>query len=125
MFENLFAAGIILAHQDWKRMKCGAAVLAVNHPAGCAFIMVSLSTPKCRIILTRFIATIIYCVGRIILLGTGIILKNPGRPISPTPHQTQYREHICITVSGRHRNGGRSTGIFGKANLVGCPMLIF
>ncbi len=23
-FENLFAAGIILAHQDWSRMKCGA-----------------------------------------------------------------------------------------------------
>ena len=23
-FENLFAAGIILAHQDWARMKCGS-----------------------------------------------------------------------------------------------------
>ena len=23
-FENLFAAGIILAHQDWTRMKCGS-----------------------------------------------------------------------------------------------------
>jgi len=23
-FKNLFAAGIILAHQDWTRMKCGS-----------------------------------------------------------------------------------------------------
>jgi glycerol-3-phosphate dehydrogenase subunit B len=23
-FENLFAAGIILSHQDWTRMKCGS-----------------------------------------------------------------------------------------------------
>jgi glycerol-3-phosphate dehydrogenase subunit B len=23
-FANLFAAGIILAHQDWTRMKCGS-----------------------------------------------------------------------------------------------------
>ena len=23
-FENLYAAGIILAHQDWTRMKCGS-----------------------------------------------------------------------------------------------------
>jgi len=23
-FERLFAAGSILAHQDWKRMKCGS-----------------------------------------------------------------------------------------------------
>jgi len=23
-FENLFAAGSILAHQDWMRMKCGS-----------------------------------------------------------------------------------------------------
>jgi anaerobic glycerol-3-phosphate dehydrogenase len=23
-FEKLFAAGIILAHQDWSRMKCGS-----------------------------------------------------------------------------------------------------
>jgi glycerol-3-phosphate dehydrogenase subunit B len=29
-FENLFAAGIILAHQDWARMKCGSGLSAAT-----------------------------------------------------------------------------------------------
>jgi glycerol-3-phosphate dehydrogenase subunit B len=26
MYENLFAAGIIIAHQDWIRERCGAGI---------------------------------------------------------------------------------------------------
>jgi len=26
VFQNLFAAGSILAHNDWKRMKCGSGI---------------------------------------------------------------------------------------------------
>ncbi len=38
-YENLFAAGSVLAHQDWKRMKCGAGLaIATAHGAIRSFI---------------------------------------------------------------------------------------
>ncbi len=38
-FETLFAAGSILAHNDWKRMKCGAGIaIATAFGAVNAFI---------------------------------------------------------------------------------------
>jgi len=37
-FENLFAAGSILAHQDWMRQKCGAGLaIATAYSAVKAF----------------------------------------------------------------------------------------
>ncbi len=38
-YENIFAAGSVLAHQDWKRMKCGAGLaIATAHGAIRSFI---------------------------------------------------------------------------------------
>jgi glycerol-3-phosphate dehydrogenase subunit B len=39
VFDNLFAAGSILAHQDWMRMKCGSGMaMATAYAAVNAFI---------------------------------------------------------------------------------------
>jgi glycerol-3-phosphate dehydrogenase subunit B len=44
-YENVFAAGSVLAHQDWKRMKCGAGLaIATAHGAVKSFIEYSRSS---------------------------------------------------------------------------------
>jgi glycerol-3-phosphate dehydrogenase subunit B len=44
-FETLFAAGSILAHQDWKRMKCGSGLsIATGYAAVRAFITITRSS---------------------------------------------------------------------------------
>jgi glycerol-3-phosphate dehydrogenase subunit B len=46
-FENLFAAGIILAHQDWSRMKCGSGLsVATAYAAIKAFSNLRASRPS-------------------------------------------------------------------------------